>query len=218
MSETYHKIQTLFTRDLDAPGAPVIEGTFSCPELAYLKHCIWEFTEKIDGVNIRIVFRPDGRVFKGRKENSAIPANLYMVLEKLFPADCEKFYDWYVGTEGKPIDVCFYGEGFGGSVPTKRSILYNPDDVGFILFDVWIDGWWLQRTAVEEIAAFFNIPIVPVIGKGTLFEMVDIVEDGLESAWGGFEVEGIVARPTANLLTRGKERIITKLKGEDFPK
>jgi hypothetical protein len=51
----YPKINAPFHRDMDRPGHPLIVGRWSEPEFEYLKDCQWEFTEKVDGTNIRIV-------------------------------------------------------------------------------------------------------------------------------------------------------------------
>jgi hypothetical protein len=80
-----------------------------------------------------------------------------------------------------------------------------------------------------------GIESVPVIGSGTLHDAVDIVSSGitfdhngvvqrwytsivggLESRWGPFEAEGIVARPVVPLFDRKGQRIITKIKSVDF--
>lgn len=40
---------------------------------------------------------------------------------------------------------------------------------------------------------------------------------GMQSRWGGFRSEGIVARPAVEPRTRSGHRIITKVKSRDFP-
>lgn len=76
--------------------------------------------------------------------------------------------------------------------------------------------WWLQRDNVEAIAKFFEIDIVPIIGEGTLFEMVEKTRKGFNSICGSFLAEGIVARPKTELLCRNGSRLITKIKHRDF--
>jgi len=39
---------------------------------------------------------------------------------------------------------------------------------------------------------------------------------GFMSAWGEFKAEGIVARPSIELIARNGKRIITKIKHKDF--
>ena len=76
--------------------------------------------------------------------------------------------------------------------------------------------WWLERRNVEDVAAKLGLDVVPVIGEGTLPEMIERVRRGFPSHWGPFTAEGIVARPAVELKTRNGERIITKLKHKDF--
>ena len=47
----YQKINTLFKRDVKNV---IIPSQYTCEEFSYLKDCLWECTEKIDGTNIRI--------------------------------------------------------------------------------------------------------------------------------------------------------------------
>ena len=88
--------------------------------------------------------------------------------------------------------------------------------MGFVLFDIQIDGIYLDRESVEDIASKLGISVVPIIGYGTLDEAIQIVKKGHLSAWGDFIAEGIVARPRVEMRTRRGERIITKVKYEDF--
>lgn len=62
----------------------------------------------------------------------------------------------------------------------------------------------------------FGLDIVPIIGRGSLFNMIDMARDGFDSTWGPFRAEGIVARPACELKTRNGSRIITKIKHRDF--
>jgi len=111
-----------------------------------------------------------------------------------------------------------YGEGYGPKIQ-KGGGNYRQDQ-DFVLFDIKIGDWWLQRTDVEDIARKLNIDIVPIIGIGTLPDMVQKVRNGFNSAWSTtkltFKAEGIVARPEVELKTRSGHRVITKIKHKDF--
>lgn len=50
----YHKIETLFERD--EKTKKLIEGKFRNETVRFLKDNMWDFTEKIDGTNIRILW------------------------------------------------------------------------------------------------------------------------------------------------------------------
>lgn len=108
-----------------------------------------------------------------------------------------------------------YGEGYGAKIQ-KGGGNYRQDQ-DFVLFDVKIGDWWLERSSVEEIASALKLDIVPIIGTGTLYDMVKITRNGFNSIWGNFKAEGIVARPEVELKSRNGNRIITKVKHKDFP-
>jgi hypothetical protein len=110
--------------------------------------------------------------------------------------------------------VCLYGEGYGEKIQ-KGGGNYRKDQ-GFVLFDIEIDDWWLRRDDIEKIALDLEIDIIPILGVGTLSDMVKIVRNNLRSRWGDFKAEGIVARPAIELKTRSGNRIITKIKHKDF--
>ncbi|MCP4131419.1 MAG: hypothetical protein GY754_10600, partial [bacterium] len=93
---------------------------------------------------------------------------------------------------------------------------YIKDGVSFILFDVKIVEYWLERHNVDDIAEKLQIQSVPVIGSGTVQEMIDVVKKGFNSIFGDFTAEGIVARPEVELFSRSGHRIITKIKHRDF--
>lgn len=108
-----------------------------------------------------------------------------------------------------------YGEGIGKKIQ-KGGGNYNPTGNDFILFDVVVGNLFLRRPDVEEIAPHFGLKTTPVIGVGTLHEMMEKVALGLTSQWGDFVAEGIVARPIVEFKDRRGNRIITKIKGRDF--
>jgi hypothetical protein len=114
-----------------------------------------------------------------------------------------------------PYPITLYGEGFGERIQ-KVGHKYIPDGVGFVLFDVRVGDVWLKRGDVYEIASRLGIPHVPVVRAATLPEAAVLVRNGIRSAWGDFEAEGVVARPTVELQTRFGRRVIGKLKTKDF--
>lgn len=206
---TYHKIQTVFKRDPATKHKTLIEGDFSIPEFEFLARNKWVFTEKVDGTNIRIYFK-DGKVtFGGRTDRAQIPATLVERLNERFLPLVEEFSDTFRDTE-----VCLYGEGYGDKIQKVGGNYRSNQD--FVLFDINIGGYWLQRDNLEGIAHKFDIEIVPIIGIGDLFDMVAMAREGFNSVWGPFEAEGIVARPETELNTRKGDRIITKIKCRDF--
>ena len=51
--QTYNKIETVFNRDIEGTKRLIL-GSYRNETVKYLKNNIWQFTEKIDGTNIRI--------------------------------------------------------------------------------------------------------------------------------------------------------------------
>lgn len=204
----YHKIQTVYKRDPANKHKTLLDGEFSLQEFGYLANNNWIFTEKIDGTNIRVMFDGEQVFFGGKTDNAQIPAPLVQRLNTLFLPQIVKF------TESFPDGVCLYGEGYGAKIQ-KGGGNYRQDQ-DFVLFDVHIGDWWLLRSDVEDIAGKLGLDVVPIIGNGTLDDMVRMTMDGFNSRWGNFLAEGIVARPEVELKTRRGDRIITKIKCKDF--
>jgi RNA ligase len=207
----YHKINTMFKRDMEN-GGKLIEGEWADPALEFLAQNVWEFTEKVDGTNIRVHWDGKGKVaFGGRSDNAQIPVVLLDRLTKLFRpydgADC--LYATFPDAE-----VTLYGEGYGPKIQ-KGGGNYG-SSVDFVLFDVRIGDFWLRRDDVQDVGQKLGIGVVPVKRRGTLHDAIHLVKTGFTSYWGYFEAEGIVARPVVELYDRQGHRIITKIKARDF--
>ena len=203
----YHKIQTVYLRDPQNKYRTLLDGVFAEEEFEYLAGCMWVFTEKVDGTNIRVMFDGENITFGGKTDRAELPRPLLQRLTERFSNEQTSFKSSF------PKGVCLYGEGYGAKIQKGRKYRADQD---FVLFDVKIGEYWLQRNNVQEIADLFSLDIVPVIGNGTLFDFVDIARDGYTSIWGDFIAEGIVARPEVELVSRRGSRIITKIKYKDF--
>jgi len=207
----YPKIQTMFKRDMEA-GGKLLRGQWTMPEFRYLADNAWEFTEKVDGTNIRICIDLLGRaIFKGRTDAAQIPAQLSCRLIELFHAEEKRARLQNMFPEG---GACLYGEGYGANIQ-KGGGNYRKDQ-DFVLFDVKVGDWWLKRSDVEEVAQLLDLDVVPVIGHGTLYEAASWAKSGIHSQWGPFLAEGIIAKTPLGLMTRGGHRLITKIKTCDF--
>ena len=221
----YHKINTVWHRDPANNNKTLLEGVWSEPEFAYLADNAWQFTEKVDGTNIRVIVRDSQIEFGGKTDNAQISAPLIAKLESRFHPRRDRLIEMF------PHGGCLYGEGYGARIQ-KGGGNYRPDQ-DFVLFDVWVpdttklpdgtallnpnrDGWWLGREDVQDVATKLSLDVVPLIGVGTLGEMIEKTRSGFESIWGDFAAEGIVARPVVELKTRSGKRIITKIKHKDF--
>lgn len=209
----YPKIQSVYKRDPDNNYKTFLEGDWSCPEFGILQDILWSWTEKIDGTNIRIMNNYDGNVrFGARTDEGQIPARLLEHLQDKFDVNtCNTIFPYWEDSE-----ITIFGEGYGAKIQ-KGGGNYRKDQ-GFILFDVNVNGIWLERESLEEIAQKFDIPIVSVIAQDTIEGAIGLVASGFWSdiAEEPRKAEGLVGIPPRGLLNRNGGRIITKIKTKDF--
>lgn len=159
-------------------------------------------------MNIRVMFDGDKLQFGGRTDRAFIPKPLEDRLHYLFDNQIKKLRSLFPG------GVCLYGEGYGPGIQNGGCYGKSQD---FVLFDIQVDCWWLEDKEVSDIALKLGLVRTPIVGLGTLPEMINITCAGFRSHWGDFLAEGIVARPLVELRNRSGERIITKLKTSDKP-
>ena len=206
----YQKIPNIYKRETFGKNNLII-GDFTSTELAYLKDNEWFFTEKVDGTNVRVIWDGYRVEFKGRTDKAQIPKPLLIKLEELFGGESkEELFESTFGTK----NVILYGEGYGGKIQGGGGY----GDTNFILFDVRVDGWWLDHNNVVEIAKLFCIKIVPFMFAGTLEDGVDFIKKHPSSLLRTGELEGIVGQTCVPMYNRKGERIIVKIKCRDFPK
>ena len=206
----YHKIETLYERD--EKTKKLIVGKFRNPTIEYLKDNIWQFTEKVDGTNIRVYWNGHNVEFGGRTDNAQIPSHLINRLNELFGGETNaQMFEQKFGET--PIEL--FGEGYGKKI--QNGGLYR-DDVDFILFDVLIAENYQPRESVEDIANYFGVDVVPIVLEGTLQEGVDYVLNNRQSliAKNGALIEGLVGRTKVETKNRCGKRNIVKIKYRDF--
>ena len=199
-------------------------------------------TEKIDGTSIRIEVIPtitdDGSLitfevaYKGKTDNADMPKHLDAFLKETYPEDkvlaslgLPKVITQEVMNEKKwatfediPM-YTIYGEGYGIKIQTGGNYIRN--GVGFIVFDVKVGNMYLLREAMENIAEKLGAPVVPYMGQFTIDEAIDFVRKGFKSTIAEdptYYAEGLVLKSPDGLLRKNGERIIFKVKYEDFNK
>ena len=206
----YNKIETIYERDVNGTKK-LIEGKFRNETVEYLANNEWEFTEKIDGTNIRIYWDGHKITFGGRTDRASIPAHLVNKLTELFlNEETEQLFEQKFGA----TEVILFGEGYGVKIQACGGD-YRPD-VGFILFDVLIAGNYQSRESVEDIAKAFNLEVVPIVLRGTIQQAVDFIKTNPNSTIGKAKMEGVVGRPKVELQDRCGKRLIVKIKCRDF--
>ena len=206
---TYEKIETVFCRDTDGTKRLILND-FRNPTIEYLKDNVWAFTEKIDGTNIRVHWDGHKVEFGGRTDKAQIPAHLLDKLNELFrTTESEELFEQTWGDK----DVILFGEGYGPKI--QNGVAYR-DDVSFILFDVLIGDNYQEREWVEKTAQMFGIDVVPIVLVGSIEDGVNYVMSHPKSTMGTAMMEGVVGRPMVELRDRRGDRVIVKIKWDDF--
>ncbi len=209
----YHKIETLYERD---------EKKHTLIEPLVLKNRIygclksWHWTEKIDGTNIRVIWKDGAITIGGRTDNAQIHADLIKWLyAHITPAAL-------ASTFPESSHVVLYGEGYGAGIQ-KGGGNYAPEKK-LILFDVKVidgdgKGWWLADENVRDIGAKLGLDVVPSFGEMSLEDATVLVRDGIDSRIAcviGTKAEGLIGRPVEALFDKKGHRLIVKLKTKDF--
>ncbi len=203
MSE-YHKIETIYERDPNT--FKVKPGILKNRVYGIIKS--WRWTEKIDGTNIRVIWKDGKLSFGGKTDSAQIHADLVKYLYETFSVESMKA----AFSEG---DVVLYGEGYGDGIQSGGELSATKK---FILFDVRIGEWWLSHENVADVAAKLGIDMVPDFGDMTLDEASAMVAAGFQSRLNGgkAKAEGLVGRPVEALFDKKGARLIVKLKTKDF--
>jgi len=210
--QVYPKIETLFKRD---EKTFKVTGVIRCPEFNNIKN--WLITEKIDGRNQRVIFgtKESAPEFKGRTNRADMPPFLLDRLKEIFTLEN------YWRVFDNPADVCLYLEAYGEHI--NKGGNYRKG-VSFRLFDVWVNGWWLEWANIVAISKGFNIETVPIIGIMDLDKAVNLIKSGSlysivsekEIDRKDFLAEGIVATAYPLMLFRNGNPLKWKLKRRDF--
>lgn len=205
----YHKIEMVFNRSTDGDKR-LIWGDYRNATVEYLADNIWQFTEKIDGTNIRIHWDGHNIEIGGRTDRAQIPKHLMDYLSATFlTPEVEELFEQTYGEK----DVMLFGEGYGAKIQNGGD--YR-SDVSFILFDVLIGDNWQSRELVETTAKMFGIDVVPIVLEGTIGDGIDYVMQHNNSTIGNAVMEGVVGRPKVEMKDRLGNRIIVKIKWKDF--
>jgi ATP-dependent RNA circularization protein (DNA/RNA ligase family) len=221
-SMKYPKINTLWKRD---DNGRIIIGEYAQEEFKIINK--WQVTEKVDGMNIRVGFKRNpeslgddkGMFFYGRTDQAMIPGKLSVFLKKHFTYErfCEVFDD--------DVEVVWlFGEGYGPKIQNGDAYA---DEQSFVLFDVVVDGIWLERDSVNDIAEKFDVKKVPFLDTTMDTEEINNIIEMMVNGGQGITdksslairskvIEGFVCRPKPLLFDRRGKPVLMKLKLKDF--
>ena len=171
--------------------------------------------EKVDGTNVRIFWQPDDPFspnFGGRTDNAQMPTTLLQHLQRTFTR--EKLQQQFPDVQ----KVILFGEGYGPKIQGVGSRYRK--DVSFIIFDVYIDGWWLEKESVLQIANALDIEHTIRQEIMTTSEVVEFIKSRPKSYISedsSLVMEGVIARSMPLMLFRNRHTpIMFKLKVRDF--
>lgn len=228
----YPKIDTLFERD--KLTFKVIPGEYKDEIYKLVKS--WEWTEKIDGTNIRIMYADSSESrsyqftdnekntsqvifnlsspklsYGGKTDNAEIPKGVIKYLDEIMSIDklTELFGE-------KPVTI--YGEGYGPKIQSGGGYSSRQQ---FIAFDICVgETYWLKHSDVEEICGKIGLDVVPSFGTMDIYEAVEMIKAGFKSRLGdgSMDAEGLIGRPPIPLFDAKHRRLICKLKTCDFQK
>lgn len=223
----YPKTENLYARD------PVTHKVG--PENGFRQEAVgqvsrWVVTEKVDGMNMRVVFYPYGvsddpgepyLKFYGRTDRAQIPGDLLQHMEETFTVN--KLFaamdyppEGLDGQEAYKTNVVLFGEGYGPGIQ-KAGQAYGGEK-RFILFDVLVDGkFWLRMSDVQDVGSKLGVPVVPVLCENCdLEETKGVVRTSALQAPCSEHIEGIVARTDPYLFDSRGNRVAFKYKVRDL--
>ena len=171
----------------------------------------------------------------GKTDNAQIPKNLLkhmqekytnekilgaLGLKEFIPvSEWKSMYNWDDYSK-IPTIYTIYGEGYGEGIQSGGWYIKGGNE--FIVFDVKVNDIYLKTEARDEIATKLGAPIVPFKGYFTLDEAIDYVRKGFRSVVAESPevkmAEGLVLRTDLGLRNRMGNRLIVKIKYEDFQK
>lgn len=171
----------------------------------------------------------------GKTDNAQIPKNLLKHMQEKYPnekvlaalglkefipvEEWENEHNWLT-YEQIPNIYTIYGEGYGEDIQSGGWYIKGGNE--FIVFDVKVNDIYLKTDARDEIATKLGAPIVPFIGYFTLDEAIVFVRKGFRSRVAqnpdAKMAEGLVLRTDLGLRNRMGNRLIVKIKYEDFQK
>lgn len=222
---SYRSIETLYKRDKETSKLNFNE--IRVPEWDLVNY--WLLTEKVDGTNIRVIYKDGTMSVKGRSDNANIPGGLLETISKTMPS-AETIAAEFEGM----ASITFYGEGYGPGIQGSDKMAYRTQEQGkaFRCFDIKFGGeehdWWADFLTWDGICTKFNVPMTPGLGSISKLPMgreeaLQMMSEWLPSSLTALQdsgttiaAEGIVARPALPLFDRFGERLIWKLTAREF--
>ena len=197
-------------------------------------------TEKIHGTNSRVgwVRTPDPEnggmsdyfeqvVGTHKTQRKVEDCGVYGLPFTLYAEALNRLFDWASGiqstlSQARLDSLIVFGEIYGAGV---QDLHYGAkQEKGYRVFDIAINGEYMNAMAMEQVCEMVGLPTVPVLGRG-VFDYESLLEIARgNTTMGDTHIrEGIVVRPMCLELTWGKgerdpnpKRMIFKVISEDY--
>lgn len=193
----------------------------------------WVIQEKIHGANFSMYATGEEVKAARRTEFLTMGEQFYSCSEVIgkYSADARNMFK----TSGAKQELIIYGELFGGNYPhrgvaqnnnvsaVQKGIYYSPN-IEFMVFDIQIDGEYLNIYMVSDLCCQHNIPFIPVIKKGTYkeclkypnnFQSMISLDLSLPEIKDN-QCEGVVIKPSHPKFLGNGCRVILKNKNPKF--
>lgn len=200
----YQKIPNLYEFDQERKKYNTL--VYSTHEIDYLRKLQWLCTEKVDGMNIRVIWDGYDISFAGRKETSKLPNYVQSLLKETFDDNMKTLIEQMF----KEKEVIFFMECYGGRVQKGA---YNINEERLIGFDINVDGKYLDRYDAFAIFHELELDVIPVVSVCDIHAASLIVMSGCASNLDETSgMEGLVCTPNVPLNDNNGNRIIVKIK------
>lgn len=180
----------------------------------------WVASEKIHGANFSLWYNGLGET-KCAKRNGFIPEleNFYNHLNFYdeFNAKMKVLHAFVLAKfELHEAEVVVYGEIYGPGV--QKGIDYGVPKSTFAAFDISVNGYLVDFNAMVDCLTIANIPMVPLIARGSLNDLLALKND-FNTTLNPVEdnvAEGLVIRPVEVKYFGNGERAIIKSKNSKW--
>lgn len=237
MAHNYEKILAPFGRD-SGRDKYVNEDKWSKPEFEMLQNADWNWTQKIDGTNLNVVWDGDKVSYLGHTDKTQWNDRSKKLIEETFcTPEAETVFEQLYGEQPVVVSMELVSKDFSQN--------YGHPDGYFYVFDIRNGStgkYWTSEEVLGRFADAFDperktIGKVQVLLEGSIRDAVRYVklanatwnkdfksscfDDGkkvwrVENPLGSYPLEGIVGRLPVELYNSRGERVICKVKCRDF--
>lgn len=230
MAYNYDKILAPLARDT-AKSKYVDIMKFSRPEFEMLANVKWNWTLKIDGSNVNVIWDGERVSYVGHTEKTQFNDRTKKFLDETFcTSEAETVFEDLYGEQPVKISMEFVSKDMNQN--------YGYVDGAVFVFDIFNGSTGKVWTSEETLDAFVskfegsNVFVAPFIGYMNIWNAIDVVkayeviwnrhpekwksEDKIKNPLGPYVIEGLVGRLPYELFDNNGNRVITKVKCKDY--